>query len=294
MSGQKNTARVKAQLLTSARGLLAGLLVIAALTGCAYFQPGYLPPIPPDTGNSLQNGNFVWVDLITEDVAASASFYSRLFQWRAAKLRKNSDYYLFYLNGKPVAGMVAATNTDFSVPESLWLPNMAVSNVDQVAARAKANGGTVLEGPLNAPGRGRMALIGDSAGAALILVQADGLKAKRKDKKVGQLLWTELVTRNAGNAEIFYGATIGFQTEQIETGKDLRYTLFKLDGHALAGVVELDWNGLQDNWLPYFKVADVDKTIDSARDLGGFLILKSGDAAVIADPTGAAFGIQKQ
>ena len=44
--------------------------------------------------------------------------------------------------------------------------------------------------------------------------------------------------------------------------------------------------------MPYFKVTDVDNSIEIARNMGGKLILKSGNAAVLTDPTGAAFGIQ--
>ena len=60
----------------------------------------------------------------------------------------------------------------------------------------------------------------------------------------------------------------------------------------MAGLVELEWEGLEDNWLPYFKVADIDRSIENARSFGGKLILQSGKVAVLADPTGAAFGIQ--
>lgn len=56
--------------------------------------------------------------------------------------------------------------------------------------------------------------------------------------------------------------------------------------------MELRWQGLEDNWLPYFKVDDVDRTIGMARKLGGRLIPKTEDVAILTDPTGAVFGIQ--
>jgi predicted enzyme related to lactoylglutathione lyase len=34
---------------------------------------------------------------------AAASFYSRLFGWRAAKSDENQEYYLFYLDNKTIA-----------------------------------------------------------------------------------------------------------------------------------------------------------------------------------------------
>jgi predicted enzyme related to lactoylglutathione lyase len=58
-------------------------------------------------------------------------------------------------------------------------------------------------------------------------------------------------------------------------------------------VVELGWEGLEDNWLPYFKVDNIDRIIKKARQGGGGLIVRSGDVAILSDPTGAAFGIQQ-
>ena len=90
----------------------------------------------------------MWIDLLTEDVVAAASFYSHLFGWRAAKSDENREYYLFYLDGKPIAGMAAMENKDAAAPESLWLATISVSDVDQRVASVKAQGGKVLEGPL--------------------------------------------------------------------------------------------------------------------------------------------------
>jgi predicted enzyme related to lactoylglutathione lyase len=56
--------------------------------------------------------------------------------------------------------------------------------------------------------------------------------------------------------------------------------------------VELKWEGLEDNWLPYFKVEDVEQIIEKARQLGGSLVLKAEKVAILSDPTGAAFGVQ--
>ena len=83
-----------------------------------------------------------------------------------------------------------------------------------------------------------------------------------------------------------------WQVKPVRTGDGHRYVLLKQGRHAVAGIVELQWEGLQDNWLPYFKVADLDQSVKSARNLGGSLIQKSGNVAVLADPTGAAFAIQ--
>ena len=66
-------------------------VLLVALTGCATFQKHALPPVP----GAHADGRLVWVDVLTEDIAAAASFYSRLFGWRA-RSDQNPDYYWRY------------------------------------------------------------------------------------------------------------------------------------------------------------------------------------------------------
>lgn len=269
------------------------ILTLFLLAGCgATVQSVRLPPVGETATGQIQDGHFVWIDLLTEDTVAAASFYSRLFGWRAAKSDEDGEYYLFYLDGKPIAGMAATESKDAAALESLWLATIAVSDVDKSLASVKAHGGKVLEGPLEAAGRGRMALVSDPAEAPLILLGAVGDSPVGKKAKPGQWHWIDLITQNGNRARTFYTALFGYQVKPVEAGKEHQYDLFIRDKRAVAGLVELEWEGLEDNWLPYFKVADIDRSIENARSLGGKLILQSGKVAVLSDPTGAAFGIQ--
>jgi predicted enzyme related to lactoylglutathione lyase len=271
------------------------LIILTAffLVGCgSVTQSIHLPPVAETSTGKIQEGRFVWIDLLTEDTVAAASFYSRLFGWRAAKSDEDGEYYLFYLDGKPVAGMAATQSKDAATSESLWLATISVSDVDKSLAAVKAQGGQVLEGPQDAAGRGRMALVSDSADAPLILLGAFGDSPVGKKAKPGQWHWIDLITQDGNRAREFYTTLFGYQVKPVEAGKEHQYDLFIRDKRAVAGLVELEWKGLEDNWLPYFKVVDVDKSIEIARSLGGNLILKSGKVAVLTDPTGAAFGIQ--
>ena len=269
------------------------ILMLFLLAGCgAINQSVLLPPVTQTYTAKIHDGHFVWIDLVTEDVVAAASFYSRLFGWRAARSNENEQYYLFYLGSKPVAGMAASENKDTAAPESLWLATISVGDVDTSVASVKANGGMLLGGPLDAVGRGRMALVSDPAEAPFIILGAGSDSPVGRKAKIGQWHWIDLVTQDGNRAKDFYTAVFGFQVKPVEAGKDHQYDLFILDKRAVAGLVELEWEGLEDNWLPHFKVADVDQIIASARNLGGKLILQSGKVAVLTDPTGAAFGIQ--
>jgi len=44
--------------------------------------------------------------------------------------------------------------------------------------------------------------------------------------------------------------------------------------------------------LPYVRVDDLEGTISQAEKLGGILILRIENVAIITDPSGGAFGIQ--
>ena len=271
------------------------LMILTAflLAGCgAVTQSIHLPPVAKSSTGKIQDGRFVWIDILTEDTVAAASFYSRLFGWQAARSVEDGQYYLFYLDKKPIAGMAAMESQDPAAPESLWLATVSVRDVDKSATSVKTNGGKVLEGPLDAAGRGRMALVSDPADAPFILLEAAGDSPVGRKATAGQWHWIDLITQDGNRAKKFYTALFDFKVKPVKTDEAHKYDLFIRDKRAVAGIVALQWEGLEDNWLPYFKVADVDQTIASARKLGGKLILQSGKVAVMADPTGAAFGIQ--
>ncbi len=270
------------------------VLVLAsfAVVGCATDQVVRLPAVGSNPSGEVYVGKFVWIDLLTEDVAKASAFYSGLFGWQAELSKENKEYYIFLKGDKPIAGMVAAENRDKQASESLWLLSLSVDDVDRAVALVKKRGGKVLEGPLNIEGRGRMALVSDPAGAPLILLRASGGDPADTKAGTGEWLWTDLFTQDAKKAGDFYRALAGYQKEHIEVKNDHQYDVLKRDGRLRAGIVELRWEDLEDNWLPYFKVADVGQTIQSARQLGGRLIIKAEDVAVLSDPTGAVFGIQ--
>ncbi len=276
------------------RGLaLISVTFLALLTACgATGQSVRLPPVTSNPTGAYYVGKFVWIDLLTEDLVAASAFYSGLFGWRAATSEVNDEYYLLFKGDKPIGGMVATENQNKEAQESLWLLSLSVDDVDRAITLVKQRGGKVLEGPLNADGRGRMALVSDPAGAPLILLRAAGGDPLDAKAASGEWLWTDLFTQNGKNAVDFYSALAGYQAEWVKVKEDHEYDVLKRDGRLRAGVVELRWKGLEDNWLPYFKVDDVDQTIERARQLGGRLILEAEDVAILSDPTGAVFGIQ--
>lgn len=271
---------------------VAAFLSLMVLAGCATDQAVRLPAVSSDANSKAYVGKFVWIDLVTEDVQAASAFYRGLFGWRPSTSKESKDYYVLLKDGKPIGGMVAAADRNEEAPESLWLVSLSVDDVDRAAARVGARGGKVVEGPLNAGERGRMALVSDPAGASFILLRAPGGDPVDTEVGTGEWLWTDLFTQNAKKAAAFYTYLSGYKVARVAVKEGHHYNVLIKGGRPRAGIVELRWAGLKDNWLPYFRVDDLDRAIEKARRLGGRLVLQSEDAALLSDPTGAVFGVQ--
>ena len=260
------------------------------LSGCASKQTATLPAITPTPTGQHQVGKFVWFDLLTEDVQGAQNFYSELFGWRVEG--QSSDYIVIYAGDKPIGGIAPHESKDSEKLESLWLASLSVENVDRAVSATKSRYGKVLDGPFDVKGRGRMAVIQDPEGAELILLRAAGGDPVDETVKSGEWLWVDLFTRDAKTANEFYGSLAGYTAQTVKTEEDNSYNLLKKDDRAFAGVVEIPWEDVEPNWLPYVKVDDLEGTISLAENLGGVLILRLENVAVIADPTGGVFGIQ--
>jgi hypothetical protein len=46
--------------------------------------------------------------------------------------------------------------------------------------------------------------------------------------------------------------------------------------------------GIEPNWLPYVRIANVGRTVERAREQGGSVLLQRKDLAILIDPTAAA------
>ena len=105
-----------------------------------------------------------WVDLATDDTAASRDFYSKLFGWQ---VEVNPDpqyggYALAKTGGKDVAGI--GGKQDPSAPTA-WSVYIGTDNADETAKKVQAAAGTVVAPPFEVGDQGRMAVFQDPSGA---------------------------------------------------------------------------------------------------------------------------------
>ena len=73
-------------------------------------------------------------------------------------------YFIFKRNGRDVGGMFNISK-EMPMPPS-WLHYVRVDSADTAAERVKANGGQVVNGPMEVPGGDRIAQCVDPQGAA--------------------------------------------------------------------------------------------------------------------------------
>lgn len=243
------------------------------------------------------HGHFSWADGQSTDVAASKAFYAGLMGWTYddIPISEGMFYTMFKADGAYVAGMgpMSPEMQAQGVP-SHWSSYVNVDDVDAVAAKVAALGGTVLMEPMDVFDSGRMAVAQDPTGALFGLWQPKQHKGAGLVNAPGAMCWNELTTSDTQAARDFYANLLGWTYDEWE-GQD--YYTAKNHNRSNAGIMTTP-AGMGDMppvWTVYFSVADIDKTVAKAPALGGTVIggniMDAGDIgrfAIITDPTGMA------
>jgi len=122
--------------------------------------------------------------------------------------------------------------------------------------------------------------------------------SERTSYAPGMPCWIDLGTPDQDAAAAFYGALFGWRVEEDENAEQTGgYRVALLGERAVGGVMKLMQEGQPPAWMTYIAVEDADATAAKAREAGGTVhaepmsVLDYGRMAVLADPTGAVFGI---
>lgn len=134
----------------------------------------YTPETAPEgIDNPPDKGDFSWHELMTTDWEAALDFYSAVFRWEKKDALDMGEMGTYQMYGNPGVDMPLGGmfNKPADVPVSNWLLYTMVGSVDQAAEKAKALGGTVLNGPMDVPGGSgdRIVQCMDDQGAAFAL-----------------------------------------------------------------------------------------------------------------------------
>ena len=138
--------------------LLALPLLLAGATGESRAATPPKSP-PPDVGV----GRIAWFDLSTTNLQASKEFYGKLFGWTYRPVIGTEHAVEIVSRDQPIGTLRGA---DGSISPWNGVVYVQVADVVESSAKAKALGGTVVEGfPFNLPdGTGAISLLGDPGG----------------------------------------------------------------------------------------------------------------------------------
>jgi len=110
--------------------------------------------------------------------------------------------------------------------------------------------------------------------------------------------WVELSTKDPDAAAAFYGEVMGWTaTEPGPVEETGGYRMFQQHGHNVGGLIGLMQEGQPTVWGAYISVANADAIVDGVRVAGGSVlvgpmdVMDLGRMAILADPSGAVFGI---
>ena len=245
-------------------------------------------------------GSFCWIELATTDGPGAKKFYSELFGWEAQDSPVGPDmvYTMLKLNGKDVGALFQKGEAMKQVPTH-WASYVSVTSADEIAAKAKALGATVVQEPFDVMEVGRMAVIADPTGAHFCIWQPKQHKGVGIKGELNSLCWNELLTNDTTKAIDFYTKLFGWKTK-TDSGATPYTEITNGDEH-IGGIMQIQpqMGPMPPNWGIYIAVDDCDGTAQKATSLGGRQYVPPTDIpnvgrfAVLSDPQGAVFNIIK-
>ena len=311
---------MEARLHIPSHSLRCGVIacaIVAIVGACSSAPPAARPLAPPITNEAapeVLTGKIVWHDLLTHDADAAREFYGELFGWEFEGSKEAPGSYWDITREGQVIGSVFAADPD-ELDSPVWLVSISVPDVDGWVTRAGALGAAITVTPSDLPNRGRYAVVEDPQGAFFVLLRStSGDPRDGQTRESGDWLWTELWTTNAPGAVEFYESLLGYRSEGIasrledvaedeyretvaEEDQPIAFFAMYAGENLRAGIHQLPGEGTP-HWLPYVAVRDVAEATARAVELGAEVLLppeavNNGEAAILADPTGAPFGVQQ-
>ena len=249
-----------------------------------------------------------WAELDTTDEVGALSFYNVLFGWEddPQEITPGWFYHMQRLNGLEAVSIYRQSDEEQkqNVPPR-WNTYFTVSSVDETVEAVKANGGSVVFGPMDVFEAGRMAYFQDPQGAYFAVWQANQHIGCRIKGETGAMCWNELLTTDRAAATEFYISVLGM--ERGEVAEPMDYVMLRAGGTEVVGVMQItpDMGQLPPRWNVYFGVDNVDAAVAQGLSVGATvyvpptdIVKEEGQPAVgrfahLADPQGAAFAVMQ-
>lgn len=236
-----------------------------------------------------------WIDLATSDLDSAKGFYSTVFGWTFEDTGPEyGGYVTARLDGHPVAGLMP-NDPQWNAPDG-WSTYLHTADAEATVAAATAAGGTSCGATMDIPGKGRMAMLTDPAGAVFGVWEPAGHNGFEIVNAAGAPDWHQLTTADYTGALHFYRTVFGWDIRTEAETPEFRYSNAFFDGEPLLGVMDGAAFGGPSQWNFFLGADDVDKSVQLVTDNGGAVLRAAEDTpygrlAAVADPTGAAFNL---
>jgi hypothetical protein len=276
------------------------LIISGALPAAA--EPFEVPAItnPPNADHLV--GKVIWLDLETTSLARAKKFYTGLFGWDFRDCHAaDTDYAVAVSGGRSIAGALQRWIRNGEERRSVWLPFISVSDVDTAKRDALQHRAKIRSDPEDLPLRGRQALLTDLEGVHFAIVASSTGDPPDRLAMPGEWIWTSLYARDSGDEAVFYQQVFGFDLTGMPTHDGFERVRLSSGGHGRIGISALptDSPALHPHWINFVRVASAADAMARARKLGGRVLVKAqrdsegGTTAILADPTGASFGVME-
>jgi hypothetical protein len=284
------------------QGFYATLLyAVVATVNAAPGAAVILPPLTQPASGEHHVGKVIWVDLVTPDIEAAKHFYGALFGWTFREVPGDPNYTLALLDGEPLAGLFQKAISPGQVQQPNWLTFLAVRDVAAAQQAARQHGGAILVKPHNYPQRGRQAVLADPDGAVFAVLAAEGGDPTDYLAAPGEWIWSSLLVKDPKQETAFYKSLFGYDVYDLASEGDPQHYVLSGDGYARAGLNALPADSMRrhPHWLNFVRVADAAASASKAIELGGRVLVEpridrhGGRLAVLADPSGAIFGVME-
>ena len=123
------------------------------------------PEGAPDVGEAS------WLELMTTDAPAAMTFYNDVFGWQPSEAMDMGELGTYQMFNRPhgmIGGMMNKPPELAAVPPN-WQIYFRVPDINAAVERIKANGGQILNGPMEVPGGDWIVNAMDPQGAAFSL-----------------------------------------------------------------------------------------------------------------------------
>jgi predicted enzyme related to lactoylglutathione lyase len=265
-------------------------------------EPLGFPPLSEASKPEHLPGKIIWADLVTPNLTGAEAFYTGLFGWVMHDIHVgNTDYAVASVEGRPIAGLVQRTIPPGEQQQSHWLTFLAVQNADAAVRTAAKDGAKILSKPTTYGQRGRQAVLAGPDGAVFAVLASTSGDPGDFLAAPGEWIWSTLLTQDPDGAAKFYQSVFGYAAFDLPSDDGLQHVILSSQDYARAGVNSLpkDTYHRHAHWLNFVRVDDAAATSAKAVALGGKILVASrldrhgGHIALLADPSGAPFGIME-